>query len=136
MLDKLGLHAALKDHIDTLNSDIEGLIVTLYAPDRLPRLPPAIDVAAYRIVSEALTNVVRHAGARSAAVHLWVDHALNIAVVDDGSGLHSSDRDTGGVGLPSMRERAAEVGGEFRTEQLPSGGTRVVATLPIPEEAP
>lgn len=131
-LDQLGLLAALEDHIGTLNSDIEGLSVQLHAPAELPPLPPAIDVAAYRIVSEALTNVVRHAGARSCAVHLWTDHALNLSVVDDGTGL--TDEPDKGVGLSSMRERAVEVGGEFRAERLPAGGTRVMATLPLPQE--
>lgn len=133
MLDKLGLLAALKDYIDTINSDIEGLFIVLRAPEELPQLPPAIDVAAYRIVSEALTNVVRHAGARSCVVHLWIDHAINIAVVDDGTGL-TGEHDEG-VGLSSMRERAIEVGGDFRAERLSTGGTRVVATLPLPKEA-
>ncbi len=94
-----------------------------------------MDVAAYRIICEALTNVTRHAHARSCAVRLWVDDDLHVEVVDDGVGIgQSALTDGGGVGLSSMRERAAELGGECLVEADREGGTRVFATLPLPKE--
>jgi two-component system NarL family sensor kinase len=95
-----------------------------------------VDVAAYRIICEALTNVTRHAAARSCAVRLWLDDDLHIEVVDDGVGFEQSLlTEGGGVGLSSMRERAAELGGECLVETDREGGTRVLATLPLPKEA-
>lgn len=90
----------------------------------------AVEVAAYRIVTEALTNVVRHAGATRCTVWLCPSETeLHLAVDDDGRGVPDSYR--AGVGLTSMRERAEELGGAFRIERLPEGGTRVVASLPV-----
>jgi signal transduction histidine kinase len=92
-------------------------------------LPAAVEVAAYRIATEALTNVVRHAQARRATVWLCLDdEALYIAVDDDGKGLPAGYRP--GVGLASMRERAEELGGACRIEPRPGGGTRAIARLP------
>ncbi len=87
-------------------------------------------MAAYRIVQEALTNVVRHAGARSCVVRLALDEALHLEIADDGVGLAAASR--AGVGLASMRERAAELGGTCVVEMPPTGGTRVLARLPLP----
>jgi two-component system NarL family sensor kinase len=101
-------------------------------PSIMPKLPASVDVAAYRIICEALTNVTRHASARSCAVRLWVDDDLHIEVVDDGVGLPALTN--GGVGLGSMRERASELGGECLVEADRAGGTRVFATLPLPKE--
>jgi two-component system, NarL family, sensor kinase len=104
-------------------------VVSMEAPNELPALPAAVEVAAYRITLEALTNVARHAHARSCTVSLMVDGALELVVVDDGLGLSSEHR--AGVGLASMRERAAELGGTCSVERLPAGGTRVRAQLPL-----
>ena len=97
----------------------------------MPPLPAAVEVAAYRIVLEALNNVVRHADARNCVVRLVIDEVpemLCVEVTDDGKGV---TEDHGmGVGLSSMRERAAELGGSCKIEALPSGGTRVRACLP------
>ncbi|GLW10606.1 hypothetical protein Misp01_57340 [Microtetraspora sp. NBRC 13810] len=99
-------------------------------------LPAAVEVAAYRIVQEALTNVRRHAHARSAAVSLrrarppGARHALVVLVCDDGRGLPEGRRV--GVGTASMRERAAELGGSCVISSPPGGGTRVEAVLPLP----
>ncbi len=98
-------------------------------PAPLPALPAAVEVAAYRIAVEAMTNAVRHAGARTCRVHVAAGSQLTIEVVDDGRGL--PDDAPAGTGLESMRERAAELGGEVAVERAPGGGTRVVARLPI-----
>ncbi len=98
-----------------------------------------MEVAAYRIAQEALTNVARHARARTCTVTLAIDEAsvLRLEVHDDGRGIpdpqaHSAVR--AGVGLTSMRERATELGGSLVVEPLPEGGTRVRARLPLPRE--
>src|SRR5205085_9751547 len=96
--------------------------------ESLPPLPAAVEAACYRITQEALTNVVKHAGARHCAVTLTLDGALHIEVADDGRGLPATR--LAGMGLTSMRERAEELGGEWRVEPAPAGGTRVIVRLP------
>lgn len=127
-LDELGLVGALKAHILSHNQ-VQGLQITLEAPDNPPPLPAAVEVAAYRIALEAMTNVSRHAGARHCSVRLSLPDDLCLEVTDDGRGLPGSVR--AGVGLTSMRERAEELGGMCRTETLPEGGTGVMARLPL-----
>jgi signal transduction histidine kinase len=109
------------------------LVFRMEAPEELPPLPAAVEVAAYRIIQEALTNVARHARARTCCVRLSVDEAadaLHLEVTDDGVGM-PKDRGAG-VGLSSMRERAEELGGICDVEPIPTGGTRVLARLPLP----
>jgi two-component system NarL family sensor kinase len=121
-LDELGLAAALRRHGDAL-----PVSVTVDAPDRLPSLPAAVEVAAYRIATEALTNVARHSGAGTARVELRIDSAVRLSIVDDGA----PDRHwTPGVGLTSIRERVAELGGTCTAGPTASGG-RVDAVLPL-----
>jgi signal transduction histidine kinase len=101
-----------------------------------PDLPAGLDLSAYRIVQEALTNVVRHAGPATARVA--VRHApgrVEIEVVDDGRGAGPGDPGRGGHGIAGMRERAALYGGTLEAGPQPGGGFRVAATLPV-EEAP
>jgi signal transduction histidine kinase len=129
-LDDLGLVGALTDQAAQYSAS--GLRVTVTAPDPFPPLPAAVEVACYRIAQEALTNVARHAQARSATLALAVDtpnQALTLAVVDDGCGLPAQLQ--AGVGLASMRERAAELGGACFVETAPGGGVRVYARLPL-----
>jgi signal transduction histidine kinase len=86
-------------------------------------------VAAYRIATEALTNVVRHADARHCHVRFGVDaRSLEIQISDDGGGL---DGTRPGVGMTSMRERAAELGGAYTAGPRAGGGTLVRASLPL-----
>jgi signal transduction histidine kinase len=111
-----------------------GLSVCVEASGPLAQLPAAVEVAAYRIAQEAVTNVVRHAEARACTITLDVaDAGLRLMVEDDGNGLASDRR--AGVGLGSMRERAEELGGTLDLEQRPGGGTCVRAQLPLPTEA-
>ena len=99
------------------------------------KLPAAVEVAAYRIGSEAMTNAVRHAGAGRCSVRLVGGAGeLTVIVEDDGEGLRSARGD--GIGLASMHERAAELGGECRVEPRDGGGTRIVARLPLVAGAP
>jgi signal transduction histidine kinase len=139
VLDRLGLIPAIREYAGALASrtggtedSSDGVRIVLEVPSTMPRLPAPVDVAAYRIICEALTNVTRHAAANSCAVRLWIDDDLHVEVVDDGVGLPRSTN--GGVGLSSMRERATELGGECLVEADHDGGTRVFATLPLPKE--
>jgi signal transduction histidine kinase len=128
-LDDLGLLGAIDETAAQYSSN--GLRVSVEAPGRLPPLPAAVEVAAYRIVQEALTNVVRHAEASECVIRLALDEAdrtLRLEIRDDGCGLPAERRR--GVGVASMRERAAELGGECVVESFSAGGTRVRASLP------
>jgi signal transduction histidine kinase len=131
-LDELGLVGAIRadaTRYRKLPADAHGLAIDIEAPDSLPPLPAAVEVAAYRIVQEALTNVVRHAHACTGWVRVNVDEALRIEISDDGLGLPTPRHI--GVGLLSMRERAEELGGSCIVERHPAGGTRVLARIPL-----
>ena len=133
-LDELGLVGAVERLAGTVGTEGNGPRITVVVPTGLPALPAAVEVAAYRVVQEALTNVVRHAGAGACVVRLTVDPgSLTVEVTDDGRGL-PGDELVPGVGLSSMRERAAEMGGTCTVEDGPAGGTTVLARLPLPEE--
>ena len=109
-----------------------GLQVTLTVTGEPYPLPAAVDLAAYRIVQESLTNVIRHAGPASAAVSLaYHDDELRIDVADTGQGPHASATGSAGHGLAGMRERAAAVGGTVQAGPRPGGGFLVAARLPI-----
>jgi two-component system, NarL family, sensor kinase len=127
-LDELGLAGALEQLADRLAAGTD-LLVDVHVTGPLEPAA-AVEVAAYRIAQEALTNVVRHAGARRACVRLRAeDSALLLEVSDDGSGT-PVPRD-GGVGLASMRERAEELGGRLDVAGTPGSGTHVSARLPL-----
>ena len=115
------------------NSCGAGLPVTLYRSGQTADLPPAVDLAAYRIVQESLTNVIKHAGpAAAATVSLrYASSGLEIEVTDTGLGPGPAAVTAGdGHGLIGMRERAASAGGSLQTGPGPEGGYRVFATLP------
>jgi signal transduction histidine kinase len=126
-LDELGIIPAIREQAQQFS--IGGLQVLVEAPDDMPALPAAVEVAAYRIVLEALANVGRHAHAHHCRIFIGVEDRVNIEVTDDGVGLPASHR--AGVGISSMRERVAELGGGFAIDSPPEGGTRVQASLPI-----
>ena len=133
-LDDLGLLGAIRETAAQYGA--RGLSISTEAPEVLPPLPAAVEVAAYRIVQEALTNIVRHAHAREGVIRLKLDEGagtLRLEISDDGRGL-SSGRGRG-VGIASMRERAAELGGDCVVESLSAGGTRVRASLPCAKPA-
>lgn len=122
-LDELGLLGAIKVKSDALH----GLLIDI-EPSGLPPLPAAVEVAAYRIVMEALTNVARHSGATRAKVTLRVgDGCLTVDISDNGN---AGDEWVPGIGLTSMRERASELGGTLTYRSTPTGST-VTAELPL-----
>lgn len=123
-LDDRGLVGALRQQAEHLAVPLD-----VTAPDDL-RLPAAVEVAAYRIAGEALTNVARHADASGARLFVeTAGDALVLEVADDGHGI-PADR-AAGVGLASLRERAAELGGTTTISSPPGGGTVVRARLPL-----
>jgi signal transduction histidine kinase len=128
-LDELGLERALRQQALTLRRPAGGLLaVGFEVPEELPPLAAAVEVAAYRIVMEALSNVARHATGTAAGVRLGVEaDRLVLQVTDNGSPAGDW---TPGVGVASMRERAAEVGGDLTCGATPCGG-RVAAVLPL-----
>ena len=164
LLDALGLVGALRHFADnhTPDSDpaetaIDDVRITIDAPESLPSLPAAVEIAVYRIALEAMTNVVRHARAQACTVRLGVQRQseaqvsrvrawplacghsylatsdrpmLCLEITDDGMGLTVADCHTG-IGLASMRERASELGGGCVIGPNEAGGTRVTAYLPI-----
>jgi signal transduction histidine kinase len=110
-----------------------GLPVELRVEGEAVALPPGVDLAAYRVVQEALTNTLKHAGrARATVVVRYRDPELELEVEDDGAGV-SPDGSDGGHGLVGMRERVALYGGVLETGDRPGGGFRVWARLPFRE---
>lgn len=127
-LDDLGLVGALRQQAARLEPP-----ATVVAED-LPPLPAAVEVAAFRVASEAMTNVARHARATTCTVRLRVDDgALRVEVADDGVGIAPDSQ--AGVGLVSLRERAAELGGTSAVSCPVNGGTVVTVVLPLRREA-
>jgi signal transduction histidine kinase len=135
-LDELGLAGACQQAVERLAAQA-GLAVDVHVPGDLPVLPAAVEVAAYRIVVEAVTNAVRHAGARHCDVSLaCIPAGLAVTVSDDGSGLRPADHH--GHGLAIMRERAEELGGTVTVTGTMPGVTvqarlpAAAAALPVP----
>jgi signal transduction histidine kinase len=126
-LDQLGLVSALREYAGQMSGN--GLRVAVEAPEPLPPLPAAVEVAAYRIAQEALANVIRHAGASRCHITLSLDGGLWLVVRDNGRGLPAAPGL--GVGLASMRERAAELGGSLALASVPGGGAELRAFLPF-----
>jgi signal transduction histidine kinase len=133
-LDDAGLAGALREAMARLERQAPDVPVVLRVPDAgLGELPAAVEVAAYRIVTEAVTNVFRHARARSCSVTIDTGPVVRLEVCDDGTGMPHGWR--AGVGITAMRERVAELGGtlviEPRDSRGGSRGTRILARLPV-----
>ncbi|HEX9036039.1 MAG TPA: GAF domain-containing sensor histidine kinase [Ktedonobacterales bacterium] len=138
-LDEFGLAGAIRQYAAQYDrpGELDGrLLIEVEAPAQLPGLPAAMEVAAYRVVQEALTNVVRHAQAHTCRIRLSrPDESSGVLLVeinDDGVGLPNEPH--AGVGLLSMRERAEEVGGSCVIASAPEHGTHVQVRLPFPKE--
>jgi signal transduction histidine kinase len=141
-LDQLGLVEAVRDfvhHGDGDEFNAQGLVFEIDAPpDGLPELPPAVEVNAYRIVLEALSNAARHAQAQRCTVKFLAEQEsedairpaiLVIQINDDGIGF--PDQYRAGVGVRSMRARAEEIGGRLTIKPRQPHGTRITAWLPL-----
>lgn len=137
-LDELGLVEAVRDLVRRIENDAPGsrLEIQFAGPQEdLPKLPAVVEVNAYRIASEALTNVARHSQAHSC--HIQFSNSKNddkksflvIDIQDDGTGIPTHYR--AGVGLRSMRERAEEINGRLNIESGGQRGTRITAWLPL-----
>jgi signal transduction histidine kinase len=132
VLDDQGLVAAIRSRVHGHQAD--HLHVEVHAPNEPLALPAAVDLAALRIVQEAVTNVRKHACAIRCTVTLdKSDDALHVTVVDDGVGPPARVRP--GLGLASIRERATELGGTARFTRAPGGGGLVTVRLPVREVA-
>jgi len=136
-LDELGLVNAVRDYAAVLNMDNtqSTLSVDVQEPkEGLPTLSAAIEVAAYQIAIEALTNVSRHSQAKHCVVSFEISNPvegqmLQLEIKDDGVGLIQGIKT--GIGLTSMNERALEINGSFQTKSIPDQGTRITARLPL-----
>ena len=125
-IDEVGLLAAIRQRAAALSGDLE---IEVTGPDSIPSLPAAVEVAAFRIASEAMTNVARHSGATWCQVGVQVDGSFQLTVADNGHGTVESTRP--GVGWTSMSERAAELGGSCTMVSRAGGGLVVHAQLPL-----
>lgn len=129
-LDELGLVDAVRQRIAPLRAaDDRPLTITVDAPDRLPPLPAAVEVAAYRVAVEAMTNTARHSGATTATLTLELTDAASLRVTAADNG-HCTEPWTHGVGIRSMHERVEQIGGTLTIHATPQGAT-VTADLPL-----
>jgi len=131
-LDEFGLITALRGRLLAFERGSPAIAIELRASGDDTGLPAAIEVAVYRIVEEALTNISRHAAARLVLMTLEIDKDVRLEIVDDGKGIPDGYRP--GVGFQSMRERTEELGGVLTLGAVDCGGTRMVVTIPLPPE--
>jgi signal transduction histidine kinase len=131
VVEEVGLLEAIRQHADRLNrtGGRRGTFQLQADCDGINGLPAAVEIAAYIIATEAMTNVARHARASSCTVAVSQNSRLHIEVVDDGVGIGPAPRS--GVGLHSMHERTDELGGALVIESVVPRGTRVAASLPL-----
>ncbi|GAB7003041.1 hypothetical protein JCM18899A_05120 [Nocardioides sp. AN3] len=129
-IDEVGLTGAIRQRAASLSTD--RLVFEVSCPSSAPPVPAAVEVAALRIASEAMTNVIKHAGASRCRVELTVDGTLELTISDNGRGLEHPRPDR--VGWASMAERAAELGGSCTISERAEGGVVVHAVLPLHDE--
>jgi len=129
-LDEFGLVTALRSRLLAFESEGDGFSTELVSSGDDHTLPAAVEVAVYRITEEALTNISRHAAARSATVFLDIGESVRLEIADDGRGIAPESRV--GVGGQSMRERTEELGGTYDIGPRDGSGTRIVVTIPLP----
>jgi signal transduction histidine kinase len=133
ILDDLGLAQALRWYAGR-EARRAGLALDLHLDDVAGRLPAQVETACFRLVQEALTNVVRHSGARRVAVTLAAERdTVRVEVRDDGGGFDVRAARGTSQGLSNMDERAALAGGELRIESGPGKGTTIRASFPVTE---
>lgn len=135
VLDRLGLQAALQELVEAQQQRHPGLAFQLTIQGNLGRASPEVAIAAYRLVQESLTNVVRHAAATAVEIRVVADERLQLVIHDNGRALRQQpDAGQQRYGLIGMRERAEALGGGFHWQQ-DSSGVRVTAQLPLRKEA-
>jgi PAS domain S-box-containing protein len=145
LLDDLGLVTALKEYVNGF-SERSGIEITLHLQPRFRRLPQIVETAFFRVTQECLSNIQRHSGSKTATVALREDaDAIVLEVSDHGRGIFdpqngkSSKPRRLGVGIPGMRERMAQLGGQFEIDSN-SGGTtvraRILHSAPVLQDAP
>jgi len=127
-IDEVGLIGAIRQRAASLTQGSD-LAVDVSGPASLPPLPAAVEVAAFRIAAEAMTNVSRHSGATHCLVHVAVNGAFELTVSDNGRGARPGT--SSGVGWTSMSERAEELGGSCTVTSRNGGGLVVRAVLPL-----
>ena len=131
-LEGMGLVDAVRDLLTDTQSKNPDIRFELVVADALPPLDDALELTAYRIVQEAVTNVVRHAGASHAQVSIAMrGDTLSLTIVDNGIGAATLVRE-GHYGVRGMQERAESHGGHVEFHRVPAGGLEVQVTLPVP----
>lgn len=130
VLDEFGLIYAIREQVIKLNQAGNEINIVVTAPELMPELPAAVEAAAYRIVQEAVTNVIKHSKAQNCYINIEINDDLLIEVVDDGSGFNGQRK---GIGSISMKERAEELGGFCVIERVLNQGTKVLSRIPIPK---
>ena len=139
LLDELGLEAALHEELATRLAPL-GVTTTLEADGEPERLPPSVEIAVFRIVQEAISNIARHAHAQHAKLSLHAADMLQVCIEDDGVGIRSDwHNGTDGhrpLGLMGMQERAALIGGTLTIEPGEPQGTRLTLRVPLGGNAP
>jgi signal transduction histidine kinase len=132
ILDEWGLVPALREQV--AQHQLNQMRVSIEAPESFPALSAAVEVAAYRVALEALSNVLKHAQATACTIRLaLLDDVLTVEVQDNGTGPGATGYHVG-VGISAMRERAVELGGTCVVEASSAGGTCVCARFPVRKE--
>jgi signal transduction histidine kinase len=135
LLDNLGLTAALDWQVHEI-CDRAGLACTIETPSDDSRIPPKVGIALYRILQEALTNIVKYAKAKSVSVDLGVTgDDVTLLIEDDGVGIpEGAQNNLLSHGIAGMRQRVRALHGEFAISRRPEGGTMIEVNVPIAEE--
>ncbi len=133
VIDTLGLSSALVDLVRSVQQVHPACQFKLRVEPGFPTLKKDLTIEVYRMIQEALSNVVKHAGASNAEISLWRNpksETVCVTVDDDGRGFDTRVKNAKGIGLISMRERAVGLGGEMTIKSAPDQGTKIVVEMP------
>lgn len=131
-LERMGLLAAVREHAQSWAARAPRISVRIDLPDAVPELPAQAELALYRALQEALTNILKHSGATQVWIGLATgDCRLVLTVADNGTGTAAAILQRPGCGVRSMRERAAMVGGSLRIEDAEPAGVMIAWELPL-----
>jgi two-component system NarL family sensor kinase len=136
VLDALGLKASMQTYCTEFTRRTD-LPITFEVDDSLPALPDIYNITLYRVLQEALNNIVKHANAS----HVWVDLSMEdpdiiLTVQDNGQGFSQTGQHSNGIGLSNMRERVTIAGGKFVINSMQKRGTILTAQFPSPAKHP